>query len=192
MKYLKYYVMAFALFGIVGVAYANQSAFTPQAKTSTATTTIDYLRPGLATSTVTYDSYGQNGTNQPVGYKPITTDGAILFIQLTASSTVSNLTWSYEYSDDGIDWYADAIVPTIVNATSTGAQSLTPNNSYSWLFASSTSKCDSTVPTGTNTRGCKAVAVQTFSRYVRVVFSLPAGSANAGVYAQFIPRKQNP
>ncbi len=170
--------------------FGNQSGIAPGAKSAVATTTVNFMTPGTATTTVVYDSYNQNGTNQPVGYVPTTSDGATLLVQQTASSTTSILGWKYEYSQDGLDWYGDAIV-NYGNATTTQVQSLAVNNSYTWNFASSTS-CDNTAVLLTNNRGCKAVNVQTPTRYVRAVFFIPTGASNAGVYAQFVPRKQNP
>lgn len=189
MKKLKY-IIPIVLLGVAGVAFANQSYFSSQAKSSVATTTIAFMTPGTATTTVLYDSYQQFGTNETSSYTPRTTDGSALLIQFTATTTTSVLGWRYEYSDDGVDWYGDSYVPTISNATTTGTQSLTNINQYTWTFSSSTNFCDSTVSTATNNRGCKVVNVQTPTRYVRAVFFLPTGSSNGAVYAQFVPRKQ--
>lgn len=172
-----------------GTVSANQSYFAPQASNTTSTTTPTFINNGFATTTIVYDSYSQFGTNEPSGYKPITTDGATLLVQLTASTTSTVLNWQFQYSQDGQDWYADNIVNT-ANLASTTAFAVAMPNSYSWTFASSTSLCDTTVTIATNNRGCKAIGVNTPVRYVRVIFTTTG--ANGEVYAQFIPRKQNP
>ncbi len=176
-------------FASAGIVYGTAGYFAPQAG-SVATTTPSLMTAGTATTTIVYDSYALLGTNQFPGQKQDYTDSSTLLIQFSASSTTSTLGWKYEYSQDGIDWYADNL--TSGQVASSTINNYAMSNSYTWTFASSTNLCDSTVVISTNTRNCKIVSVLTPVRFVRVVFSAPAGSANEGVFARFVPKKQNP
>lgn len=166
-------------------AHANPSFFAPQAMSATATTTIAYMTPGTATSTMMYDSFNLFGTNQPVVNDPTAAASAALEVQFTASSSVSVLNIAIERSDDQIDWYQDEY-SFPVNATSTGANSISLPNSFTWTYASSTVGGQ---PNNTSGRIGKIMRVDTPTRYTRAVFTLTG--ANGAVWSKFVPVKEN-
>lgn len=171
-----------SLIMMVGVVHANPSYFAPQAKTALATTSPAYILPGTATSTVTYDSFNTDGTNESSGpQNPIAANSATLLVQFTASSTSSVLNVAIERSDDGIDWYQDNLSAL---ATTTPAQNIGVPTSYTWTYATSTI---GGVVNPTNRLG-KSLFIQTPTRYTRAVFT--AVGANSAVWAQFVPTKE--
>lgn len=183
-KHWKLLLIALAALIVGGgtVAYANPSFFAPQAITSVATSSPAFMTPGLATSTLVYDSYNLNGTNQPVVNDPTSAQSATLAIQLSASSTASVLTIGIERSQDGIDWYQDNLNSL---ATSSLSDSITIPSTFTWTFASSTIGGVS----NTGNRIGKLINVSTPTRYTRFIFSLTG--ANGAVWAEVIPQKEN-
>ena len=168
---------------VTGFVYANTSLFSQAAKTSTATTTPSYMTAGAATTTLTFDSWARSGTNQTDQGNTLAIDSAVLLLQQTSTSTPSTLRWTYEFSQDGIDWYADSIDLT-TNATTT--ITVRTFKEYSWVFASST-------PGGVKNplnRALKMVDVPTPLRFTRAIIYLAPASAAADVYAEIQPKQE--
>lgn len=157
-------------------AHANQSTFCIGDATAPATTSPTYMTPGTATTTLT-DNTCQDSV---VPY-----DSKSLLVQLTASSTGTTLNFGVEYSQDGIDWYADN-TPSL--ATTSPTYSAQRANSYSWTFASTTPG-GGAVPASNNI-ALKIFNVDVHARYTRVFFSLPPGSTNGAVWARWIGMRQ--
>jgi hypothetical protein len=168
---------------------ANPSFFVRTVQTATATSTIAYMTPGNATSTLIYDSYAQ-GT-------PRASDSALLLTQFTASTTASNLAIALEYSNgDGstdcstspglCDWYKDNLF-TITNASTTQATNIAVASSLAWNFASSSQGGAAVL--STNQRALKAILVPMPTRYVRAVFTITG--ANGAVWAQIVPKRES-
>lgn len=190
-------ILSVAAFGFVYVSmtqkvFGNQFFFPQPAKTATATTSVNYMTVGKATTTVTYDSWGRSGSNQTDIGQTTGADEAILLVQLTASSTNTVLNITYEYSMDGIDWFQD-------NTFSMGTSSLASylvatRNSFTWQYASSTVG-GAAVAAGTAT-STKAFTVPTPTRFVRAVLSLSGvastASLNGAVWAAIVPKNQRP
>lgn len=152
------------------------------AKTANATTTLRYMTPGAATTTVTYDTYKDGLT---------TMDGGALLVQLTASSSPNTRLNIYqEFSVDGIDWYQSSQPELLGNATTTSSVSLQPVPFMTWTFASSSPGLGN-VPTNDNTDS-RIIPIQSQTRFTRFIFVLPAGSSNGAVWANIAPVKQNP
>lgn len=179
-------ILVFSLFLVTGKVQANPTGFTKTAQSAVATTTFALLTPGTGTSTIVYDSYGINGTNEAQSGSTFAADTATLLVQFTASSTSSKLKVSYEYSQDNVDWYADGVTNLFASST-TGVINLAILNSFTWTFAS-TSLGGAGV-SATNNLSTEILAVPTPTRYVRAVISVTG--ANAQVWAQFVPKKQN-
>lgn len=163
--------------GAVAV-HANPSFFSPQAMSATATSSPAFLGVGTATTTMVYDSYNLNGTNQAVVNDPTAAEAATLVMQFTGSSTSAVLNVNIEYSQDNVDWYQDNL-----EATTSGPFSITQPDTYTWTYAASNV---GGVPV---TRVGKAISIVTPMRYVRAVFSMTG--ANGSVWGAFIPEKQN-
>jgi len=170
---------------VVDNAKANPSRIsTPSSCASaTATTTLSYVRAGTATTTLTCDT-SKNG----VGVD--TFEKAYLALQHTATSTSSILDIRFEYSQDGVDWYASNIFDQTGLSTTTAGIIYDVGTTYHRLnFASSTNACADAV-IANNNLNCHMIPVPVPTRYVRAVFTAPAGAANSGVWAQFIGKAE--
>lgn len=167
-------------------------------QSATATSTVSWMQPGLATSTLYFDT--QNGGTSATG-----ADAQTLLVQFGASSTASTLQINQEYSQGigGVDcvatplqcdWY-EGTSPFIVGNAATTTNpiavdvNLTPQ--YSWKFASST--IGGQPVSTTNATSTRAIPFVSPTRYVRFVFSLKiATNGNGNVWAQVVAKKQNP
>lgn len=171
---------------IWGTARANPTMFPPSAYTAVATSTLAYMSPGTATTTLTYDAYGICGTNE--ASQTLTgADDAQVNLQITASSTGPTINARVEESQDCIDWYPVAV--PIANATSTLYTS-NPYQNYSLVI--STSTVSGYGGSGTSQRVHESFSIPIPERAVRVVFYDPAGGNNYGLWAQIVPSKQQP
>lgn len=177
-------IISLLSFGLT--THANPGGFPPGARTSVATSTPALMTPNTGTSTVVYDSYNINGTNQGTTGVTSDTDSASLLVQFQASSSVSKIKIAYEFSQDGVDWYQDG-TSIVFASTTTGV--ITPNipNSFIWTFASTSLGGG---PITGNNLATEAFPVPTPTRYVRAVISDIAGTVE--VWAQFVPKKQQP
>lgn len=167
--------------------HANPGGFPPGAKTATATTTPAVMTPNTGTSTVVYDSYNINGTNEQTTGVVSDTDSASLLVQFQASSTASKLKIAFEFSQDNIDWYADG-TSVLIASTTTGIINANVPNSITWTFASTSLGGGPVL--ANNSQSNAVFNVVTPTRYVRAVIS-DSGN-NAMVWAQFVPKKQQP
>lgn len=164
-----------------GLVHANPTLFTSSAQTATATTTLAYMTPGTATTTVLYDTRAENGTNQTKDGNGLIPDSVTLKEYMKASSTATVLVTNFEFSDDKIDWYQNNL-----ETYAAGAISIATPNSYTWTFATSTI---GGVLNGNGTDvGAKVISVKVPTRYVRAVLTMTG--ANGAVWAQMLPKKQ--
>ena len=180
----KYFITGgiIGILAIAGIVSANTSFFVPTTQTATATSSWAYITAGVGTSTVTLDSYANPASVAK------TLDKATLLINYTASSTASILNWRYSFSQDGVDWYGDSLGINTSSSTSVTGANMAPFNTYAWTFASTTA--GSSISSQATSTAMKAVYVPTPTRYVRVVFYVPAGASPAGVWAQFVSQRQ--
>jgi len=145
MKNLKSFLMVLALFVLVGggvTLFSNQNVQANPSRiehnqTSAATTTGVTISPH-ATTTLTFLTNGA--------------DSADLFMIVKASSSVMALGWTYEYSQNNVDWYSedylfdpyDTAIGTVTGSTNTNHNSTTPIHYWQgadgWKNAASTSK----------------------------------------------------
>lgn len=185
------FAIAFAVIVmIVGLGFnlktvqANPSRITAPdsctTSTNSSTTSISYLTPGTATTTVTCNlqriSALAGGTDS--------IDSAIFAMQFHASSTaLSELDWYFEYSQDGVDWYRANNFPTLGTTTTA-----VPQN-FAWRQYS-TSTVYSSNGFATSSLEKKFIPITTPTRWVRAVFTAPTGSNNIGVWAQFIGKAE--
>jgi|TARA_Y100000310_G_scaffold339091_1_gene430668 hypothetical protein len=147
-------------------------------KTAAATTTTASLGGGTGTTTLTIDSRFSNRTTA--------FDSAVLAIQLTASSApLTKLRWQFESSNDNIDWY-----PQVLDELATSSRALTVVSAvapqYEWEFASTTNPVTGVVEDFAK----RVVNVPTPTRYTRVIFTMPVGSNNGLLWAEFTPKKE--
>ena len=129
---------------------------------------LGYLSPGAGTTTIAAFDLGQNGAQGA--------DSAILALQFTGSTTPNNAavaTTTYnvalEYSQDNSDWYYNGALAT---TTTLGWETI-----KGVLVASTTATKE-------------FVTVLTPTRYVRAIVTIPSGSTNGSVWAEFIAKRQ--
>jgi hypothetical protein len=153
--------------------YLNGSA---AAGSSTSTRGV-YITAGRATTTMTCNLAA--GTDTVPDY-------ADLLAQMTASSTLSTLNINDEYSMDGIDWYQNNLEQ---RATTTATHFIGGIvNRHSWGFASTTPGLG--VVASNASRDHKILRIETPTKWVRVIFTVPIGSTASYVYAELVGRTQ--
>jgi hypothetical protein len=188
---MKKYLFALIVLGLgfASVAYANPLFFVSSAQTATATSTLTFMTPGTATTTLYFDS--------SVGAPGKAVDKAVLLTQLTASSTNTKLNIGVEYSNGvagtdctlvptACDWYADEQQNSVTATTSQAYQIGTPIT-YSWTYASTT---QGGAAVGNSNIGLKVITLPMPTRYTRVFYSLGIGGTNGAVWGQIIPQRQ--
>lgn len=160
-------ITIFALIALLigGSVLANQSYFSAGTKSATATTSVVYMTPGTATTTITYNTYAGGNTQK--------TDGAIVLVQSIASTSASVQTINVQYSMDGIDWFS----LTNTNASTSPTQIL--DNALAYTLTGNA--------TASTTR--RAVFLETPTRYVRVVVSATTG--NSSIWGWILPWKEH-
>lgn len=174
--------MFITMLSLVAVSvHANPLQFKPAVATSAASTTVSYMQTGRATTTLVYDSYAAG--------QPYATDKATLFLSFTGSSTASVLNTDIEYSQDNIDWYQDGGTMQENFSTSSKPMDISQVSQFKWTFASSTAGLPANP--ASNATATRALLLKTPTRYMRAVFSMPAGSASGAIWAQFIPARQS-
>lgn len=168
------------------VAHADPSYF--GASNSNATTTVTYMTAGTATTTEVYDTGLTN---------PSAVDSSAFLFTFIGSSTASIANITFEYAHDTVgnckvtptacEWYSDDYLSVAGTTTPSLVIPLTNIRTYILPFASTTVGGLAGNGNGRNTR---ILNVPTPTRYVRAVITLPAGSLNGAVYAQFLGKKQ--
>jgi len=163
---------------------ANPTQFAAAAKTQTATSTLSYMTPGTATTTLIHDAAEIDGTNQTAANSVSWTPAKLsLMTQLTASSTVTRLCRRVMYSMDRVDWFP-AMMDTNANATTTNESLSSAETCFN--FASST---ESALGTLTVNRRYDEIPTSAL-RFTRVDYYLPIGSFNGAVWGQLQPIKE--
>jgi len=171
-----------ASFILVG---ADATRFPCGASLATATTTVTYQSAGNSTTTIVYDAYCLGGTNQSYTGDNNPADSAVLLLDRTASSTLSQTRVEYEYSMDGIDWYKDRLSYDALNSTTT-SPFFTGGVTLTWQFASTTFGGQS----GALTRDSISIPVETPTRYVRAIITVPVGALNSSIWGRVVPKKE--
>lgn len=180
MKRKKYFIgfgvlLLALIIGSVTFVKANPSYFS-----QVASSTVVYMTPGAATTTVTFDTGITTGQAM---------DNASFLLAFAGSSTASSLNIQFEYSQDASTWYADK-VNNIASSTSLTETRfpLTPANVFVLTMAS-TSLGGVTGNAATTTR---IFSVATPTRYIRAILSMPAGSLNGDIEQRFfLGKRQN-
>lgn len=165
-KILASLIALFILVGVVGVAKANPIFFPPSVQTdNVATSTRAAATVTGPAVTLTFDAYGAG--------QPKAGEGAVLLLQQTASSSSAVLGITFQYSQDGIDWYGDAYKLS----TTTSTISINQVKNYVWA-------------PGTTAISLRAIDLYTPTRYVRASITTTVGTSS--VWAQIISEKQQP
>jgi len=149
---------------VVTTVHANQSYYSSGVKTSSATTSPNYMPFGTATTTIEYDTYSGGNMQK--------TDGAIVLLQSVASTSASVQTINLTYSMDGIDWFS----LTNTEASTTVSRVLTDALAYT-IAGNSVSS---------TTR--RAFFLDTPTRFIRV--SISATTGNSSIWGLLLPWKE--
>ena len=147
--------------------------------TASATTSPNYMVPGIGTTTLTYDSF--------VGGSNTLADKAALLVQFAGSSTLAQLNINTESSINNVDWFANGLLSLL--STTTGQVLVSATNTAIWTFASSTQGFIGFTAGNTATTS-KIFFIDTPTRYTRVIFSSLVASSS--VWATIQPIKQRP
>lgn len=163
------------------------STFSPQScYTSSSTSTLNYMTPGTATTTLACP-LGEFGA-----------DSAVLNMTFVGSSSplsVFNIDIQYSQGGNGADctlnpspcdWSPVAFSTLDYPYLATSSPSLSTVQQFTFPFASSTISrgAVTNLNSATTTR---LIVIPTPTRYVRAIFSITG--ANGAVQAQFLPRK---
>lgn len=173
------------------LAVKAMPSFFVKSDTAYASTTVTYLSPGNATSTVYFDT--GRGTTEAM-------DTAVLFTQFTASSTNSILNISLEYADvtagvncqdtpTACDWYGNTLLYERGLGTTTIPASLNTSYFYQWKYASTTQGGGGVV--AANNRDLRVINIPTPTRYVRAIYTLNIGGTNGAVSGYFVGQREN-
>ena len=149
------------------------------------------MTAGTATTTKYFDAQADGG---------LAADSAVIAVQMSASSTLGILNMNLEYAQgtSGVDctatptkceWYADNLDSRV--ASSSPTITLSAAKSYSWTFASSTPGLGAAVGGATGQTSRKIISVETPTRYVRAIFTVPIGAGNASVWAEWVTKREN-
>ena len=147
---------------------------TTTADSTYATSSLAYMTPGTATTTLSCSIDR--------------TDEADVLIALKASSTATTLGWRVEFSRNNQDWYAadNAFDPGVASSTEATAANFTK---YTWTYASSTPEENQ----GKTDTAFKRIHLTNLgNKYMRIKFYLPAGSQNGAVQAEMDRKYQIP
>lgn len=153
-------------------AHANPEIFPPSSTSAVATSTLQFLTAGSTVFNQQYDAYTYYFASSTSQGQQYALENAVVMVADTASSSSSVLNVSIQYSQNGIDWYADDVNGP---QSTTTPQNLNNINVYKYA---------STVTTTTYF----AFPIKTPTRFVRAVFT--ATGANLGLYAQITPQRQ--
>jgi len=135
-----------------------------------ATTSVVYMTPGTATTTLECDFLSVSGAGGGVS----SMDSAVLAIQQNASTSASNLNFKLEYSQDGEDWFTYGAPLTSVATTTVYAETGSENT-----WSASAAGISRTM-----------VPIPTPTRYVKVTFTVPIGTANLSLWSQIIGKAE--
>ena len=173
-----------SVFAVAGVALANPSFFNGTVQTATATTTYAVIGSGLGTTTLIYNTYSNNSnaTGTPTGSKPgLKADSIAFLVRDIASSSSAVLHITFEYSQNGTDWYQNYIpLSGFTTATSTNALGVPYN--FTMTYASST------LAGAVNSVDTAILQIPVPTQDVRAV--LTSTGATSSVWAQFVPTEQ--
>lgn len=184
-------------------ANANPSGFyqsfigtTPTNAGNVASTTLVFMTPGTATTTLYWDSglFGASAQGS---------ESAVILAQVTGSSTAANIQIFQEYSQGvpgnssvncvatptACDWYQSSVTALNNYATTTAdvGYNIGAVSKFNWSVSTSSPFGQVAPFTNVDTR---AITVQTPARYSRFIFTLRG--ANAGLWASLVAKKQNP
>jgi hypothetical protein len=175
-------ILAMVISGALAFASGAPAAYAmPQTScydaTGSATTTLAFMSPGAATTTLTTSNCFD---------RQYTLNGMYLAYQYTASSSASVLKYRIEGSFDNIDWYPEqtenAYFPVAPGTTATTSIATVPFHEYSITMSTTTDNGGS----GTAARVHGIIAIPVFARYERVKFYVPTGAANGALWAELI------
>jgi hypothetical protein len=200
MNKIKYGILSAGILSLVltfSVSFtkANPSFFL-RGRSAALTTTLNYMTPGAATSTI--GSLASDGT--VLGYLDLGqggaqgADSAVLALQFTGSTTPSNaavatttFSVAIEYSQDNVDWYSDSYSGF---GTTTVAQNFTTQHTQTVTLGT---QLLNGVLVASSTATKILFNVPTPTKYVRAIVSIPTNvtnNLNGAVWGSFVAKRQ--
>lgn len=150
--------------GLVSTASANPVYLANSCQTATATTTVNFMQAGLATTTINCEVIDYRNSQKG--------ESAIVLMQSVASSSASLQTVTISYSMDGVDYY------DVVNTAASTTPNQALNTQLTYILAGNS--------LASTTR--RAFIIDTPTKWIRLAFSATTG--NSSIWAKIIPFKQ--
>ena len=192
-KRLTYIISSIAvLLGLVGGVYwltlpvlGNVSQKLSPCQTATATTSLNHMQAGLATTTLTCDFYSGATNITTAASNPTLADGAYLNFMVAPSSTaLSVVNINLLVSENGQDWFHVSTTSPSVGGNIGNIATFTFNQSASTTYDY---RAVTAANSATTTRN---VEILTPMRYIRAVFTVPVGAQPSAIYAEVVGKKQ--
>lgn len=183
------FFLAASLFVAFRETHANATLFATCQVGNTASTTVVFMQPGKATTTLTLPAF----PSSPPGCGGVpgqAFDSAYVNLQYNATTTGaakdSVIVYRVEHSRDGIDWYSESAV---LGSNSTTTAMSGDSATYRISFATSTDNGG----TGDATHMFRSFGVTTPTQYTRVIFINPAnqGTSDANFWAEIVGKRQS-
>ncbi len=142
---------------------ANRSYFVPSVTTSIATSTTSTFPTAATRVTLDLDAYT---------YAPTALNSATLLIQVVSTTSTSVVTFTPQYSQDGIDWFVDNL------STTTTASNIVLGTSRTFSITGNAVSSTTRV----------VVSIPTPTRYVRI--SAANTVASSTLWMQWVPIRE--
>lgn len=167
-KYLLGLSIFLTAFLIINEAEANPFFF-QRSQSATATTSVVYMTPGTATTTVTLDTLSDRGAIS-----------AALLVQYTGSTSAAVIDHTIEYSMNGIDWFGQDSYPGTLSIGQATIHHASTTVTHRWGAGSATAS---------TTRRTFEYSVPT--RYIRATLSVPIGADRGALYAELNAKSES-
>lgn len=178
----------------ISPAQAEPSHF-DRAQTSSATTTLNFLKPGFGTTTLTFMNPLDTGFNSAVVAIQANATNTTVVGQVVLNARVEGSPNSTNGTDG--EWYPVAIpvnttlAPFTPTSASTTVLTSNPYQIFQIALSTSTTPARNYGGTGSDTLLMTSFSIPTDFKHMRVVFTDPTGGGNYGIWAEIIAKKEN-
>ncbi len=109
------------------------------------------------------------------------------FFHAASSSPSSIVQASFQWSNNGQDWYNEVVNGTVIGTTT---QQWAPNGLYQFQQVASTTDFMTGTALATTTQTVE-ISNPDRARYFRAFFYVPAGASPSAIHAEIVPRKES-
>ena len=162
------------------IVKASIAIFSPSnCYSAAATSTLSYMTPGTATTTVTCN-LGLEGARE-----------AVVIAELTASSSASTWSFGVEESMDGIDWF-----PVAPNQAASTTAPFLLTNKQTFSYSHQTTSLGGLISAPPSNRNHVSFSVPTRMKRLRVFSSMSSSTVitgdtpNGAIWLQIVPRME--